>query len=335
MRCPAENAWSGFTWREAALALAVLVVLAGLLLPAIRQAREAEARARCRANLQRLAEAAHAYHDSRESFPAGEVAYDAANSRWDDEYYSTWVVPLLPYIGEGERARKLATSTSYRERYAGGPTSLYGTPVPCLICPSDALPPDGSFEYHPPGQGSKQSVLYLPDGRYDAVCSYGANWGTRTFQHIAGDGKEKNGVFHYNSRVRLEDVHDGAGHTVLLGERSHNEPRWKYMGFDTPVQRDFVVYSRWYTGGTFTGRVPQEVINYRLPRWMEESPPQRDTPAWRDLFYKRLGCYGSEHQGGCNLAMVDGSVRFVSERLSLTTLQAISTRDGGETIIEE
>ena len=63
-------------------------------------------------------------------------------------------------------------------------------------------------------------------------------------------------------------------------------------------------------------------INYRVP------PGSDDTDwAWE---INRLNAYGSEHGGGANFAFADGSVRFVSDGISLTTLKALSTPAGGE-----
>ena len=49
---------------------------------------------------------------------------------------------------------------------------------------------------------------------------------------------------------------------------------------------------------------------------------------------RRLGAYGSGYGGGANVVMADGSVHFLSDGLSLTTLQAQGARAGGEVIAE-
>jgi prepilin-type processing-associated H-X9-DG protein/prepilin-type N-terminal cleavage/methylation domain-containing protein len=43
---------------------------------------------------------------------------------------------------------------------------------------------------------------------------------------------------------------------------------------------------------------------------------------------------GSGHGGGANAVFADGSVRFLSDSLALSTLRALSTRAGGEVITE-
>jgi prepilin-type processing-associated H-X9-DG protein len=323
-----------FTLVEAVLLIAVLMILAGMLIPAVRKMREANARSACQHNLRRIAVAAFQFHDAQARFPAGEtVLNNTMLGPWNEEYYSSWVMPLLPYLGEKERAAGLARYSEFDDRHQGGKSSLYGTPIPVLVCPSDALPPGGVYEYHSADPASPTYNPTFPDGRYDAVSSYGANWGTQIFENNPAQKVDKNGMFHYNTRTRVADVLDGLGNTILFGERSHEEPRWRFMGYTNAAQQNIAVFARWYTGGVCTGRQPVETINFKLPAWVETNPPAFRSVPWNDLHNKRLGSYGSEHPGGCNFVMADGSVRFLSESITLTTLRALSTKAGGELLV--
>jgi prepilin-type processing-associated H-X9-DG protein len=95
------------------------------------------------------------------------------------------------------------------------------------------------------------------------------------------------------------------------------------------------VWAQWVSGQNHSSRQPLEQINWRLPASLDAGAPRQNSPAWNDLFYKRTGVYGSEHTGGANLAFADGSVKFVSETISLLTLRSLSTKNGGEPVAEE
>jgi prepilin-type processing-associated H-X9-DG protein len=75
-------------------------------------------------------------------------------------------------------------------------------------------------------------------------------------------------------------------------------------------------------------------INWKLPASVATNPPQFVSDPWWQLYQSRLWAYGSGHPGGCNVAFADGSVHFLSDSMSLITLQGLSTRAGGEVITD-
>jgi prepilin-type processing-associated H-X9-DG protein len=42
--------------------------------------------------------------------------------------------------------------------------------------------------------------------------------------------------------------------------------------------------------------------------------------------------FGSLHPGGCNFALADGSIRFVSENVAIDIYQACGSRAGNESV---
>src|SRR5262249_12967007 len=151
-----------------------------------------------------------------------------------------------------------------------------------LRCPADALPADGVYQDYAPGE-----IPDYPQGAYFGLTSYGANWGTQQLPTINGGvpygapPPVKDGLFHMNTRTRLTDITDGTSQTILLGERSHREPRWRLMYPTDPTQQNFVQWGKmWLSSLGYTYRQPFEQLNWKLPASLDTSAPSQGTPAW-------------------------------------------------------
>ena len=59
------------------------------------------------------------------------------------------------------------------------------------------------------------------------------------------------------------------------------------------------------------------------------------TPGYNDYLYyndRRLCAFGSNHPGGANFALADGSVRFLVDALPLLSLQRLCVRNDGNPV---
>jgi prepilin-type processing-associated H-X9-DG protein len=158
--------------------------------------------------------------------------------------------------------------------------------------------------------------------------SYGGNGGTRSYPWTQ---LTQDGILYLESKVRLSDVTDGSSNTVLFGERSHRDLEYDRIAVDSTFY-PLGARGAWGAvlalgaGGPMANHALSSAvpINYLVP----PGTPVGDMP----VIYDRLCAFGSLHPGGANFAFADGAVRFLSESMPLDTLQALSTRAGGEVV---
>jgi hypothetical protein len=122
-----------------------------------------------------------------------------------------------------------------------------------------------------------------------------------------------NGAFGNIYPARIKDFTDGLTKTLFVGEVL-GKGEGTYKGHYWPARNIL------HTAGGING--PDTVIGGAYP---EDAAPKY---GWRGTGF------ASYHSGGCHFLLGDGSTRFLSETISQTTLEYLTTRAGGESVGE-
>lgn len=300
----------GFTLVELLVVIAIIGILVALLLPAVQVAREAARRCSCRNHLRQLGLATLNYHDTKGHLPPPKAADVAATSD-----YGGSLVLLLPFLEEGS-LYDLYDFAAPIDDSANAPVTT--TVIETYLCPSMRLPTLGSSD----GGQSFGPGSYLISTRthYDAM--YELNG---AFDEVV-PGKPY--------QLGLNNIIDGTSKTLFAGEINY-----AYETIDRlPSLTD-------QGAGGFAW-----AQGYWLLAWGHMSTPSRDDENFFageiEAFYNlynnntqssyddRAGrrTFRSDHPGGVNFVLLDGSTHFLSNDATPEIRRALVTRAGEEII---
>ena len=305
---------SGFTLVELLVVIAIIATLIGLLLPAVQSAREAARRTGCQQNVKQLAYGLQTYHDAKRGFPAhfspgGQTARTGVS----------WHGLILPFIEQVAVFSQLdPKGPSYQQGAAN--QNLGGNRIPTFFCPSYASDRSGSTVDSAAGQNAYATHYYGNAGPVGTNPQSRRPYATlpSTQGELACEGilPLSPSVVTSNPTtavpVRIKDITDGTSKTLL-----HFEVAW------TGLEETPATYRSWIRGIC----------------WNNDSNSSKNVKnAMNTVRYNGGSNFnevsmGSNHPGGCGIAMADASVRFLSADIDMNSiLLPLASRAGGETV---
>lgn len=306
-----QNTRRAFTLVELLVVIAIIGILVGMLLPAVQQVRAAARRAACLNNLRQVVLACHNYQSANLKFPSA-ACFTAGVNR-------SWVASILPFIGEQNVSDDVKSGFSVAQ--------LGGTKLPLLLCASstqeDAFGTNGfTGQYANHYMGCMGAIGTSSQNKY-AQAGAGYIGVNGVFSpHSAVDSEVMQADFQTKYGKNFTDCRDGSSNTIAIMETARTENKnWqpKRSGWACGFIPQTGEVNEIYGANTIIGGVgigssqPPTPINGNL-----NSPNWNQVPA------------SSNHSGGCQIGMMDGSARFVNAGIDMNAYMAAANMSDGE-----
>lgn len=358
----------GFTLIELLVVIAIIGVLIALLLPAVQAAREAARRAQCTNNLKQLGLAAQNYHSAHGVFPAayntGRIAGGSigAGGAWGAFSPQSMLLPFMEQqpiynainfdlINQGSDADygiPQVNSTATRSRIAA------------FLCPSSPLPGNSNFWGVPAPGNNYFASVGASIGFDGSWASWGSGEPNGIFRYLGTPvgirdvtdgtsntvafGEWRTGDFNQN-RMSITDVVNIQSNPGDIGLNSFvsNMPggaavlpafidQCRSTWAPVPDGADNRPNRSWLGEQWITGIPGRSLGNLILPPNPNGIPNCMTCAGCGDFDSPGMWNMSSNHPGGANVALADGSVRFLKDTTRLEIVWGLGSRNGGEVI---
>ncbi len=322
-----RNRRPGFTLIELLVVIAIIAILVALLLPAVQNAREAARRTQCKNNLKQIGLAMHNYHDVYNLFPVGACARPSTTFGLDISIGA--FSSILPYMEQGN-LKGLYNDTIPWERQL---PAVAQTVIPSYLCPSAVGP---SIDTNP------------------VLASYPIGTRIGAIHYLLSKGADKEwcfnpssngvGMFGINLRTNFRDLTDGTSNTLCVGEGATGGA-WRVSSGNAPltpiappagrVQQGWIApqpnplgiqsLSGFTTAGNWGTTVVKLNQNPVVETVYDDTGLGTCAAGTRDY----TSNFRSQHVGGAQFTLGDGSVRFISENIDAGIYNALGGRQDG------
>jgi prepilin-type N-terminal cleavage/methylation domain-containing protein/prepilin-type processing-associated H-X9-DG protein len=316
----------GFTLIELLVVIAIIAVLIALLLPAVQAAREAARRAQCVNNLRQIGLASQNYHDTYGSVPP--TAEESSTNNYSAK------ARILQFIEQGAIFNSMNMGLNFN---VAQNTTASITVVKTYLCPSDGNVPNTGYanSNYPNSIGVMRNsnafdgptwMLNYPQGGPVLGFSGVTDGLTNTVQwseFVMGTGQSTaangpDGVsMIYLSTAKEPTTYSQASFQSanLTCQQSASKPANKNNDLKG---EQYQHHSVGWGGGYTHVMLPNQPSCF-----YNDGSGQTDHGAI---------AASSRHPGGVNVAMLDGSVRFIKNSVNQLAWWALGTKAGGEII---
>lgn len=353
----------GFTLIELLVVIAIIAVLIALLLPAVQAAREAARRAQCTNNLKQLGLAAHNYLSVNNCFPplmTNLPSALAAPTSLGIQRPLSWAVSLLPNMEQQPLFN--AVNYTFGATEVQNYVTITYTKLNALVCPSEDLtgPLIPSWSNYAGSIGGPSTFkAYGGPIVVMANDAYGAPGGTNNVSGPIGlqsvsDGASNTGMFSeklvglssttqqvyagtknarrvtFQLKSAITSNNGNAAQALAVFNECKNLPPTSL-----PPAGNNQLNGMLWSGSRWNTIRAVAYMHGMTPNGPGCQPVGTSdgivNPYYAGVFNTWITA-GSNHSGGVNLGLCDGSVKFIKDTINVQTWWALGTRDQGEVL---